>query len=39
MVERSPREFAALLEEGVRADAGMTAPPWGLYLERVQYED
>ena len=39
MVERSPRELGALLEHGVRADAGMTAPPWGLYLERVEYDD
>jgi tRNA pseudouridine38-40 synthase len=37
MVERSPPELEALLEEGVRADAGATAPPWGLYLERVDY--
>ncbi len=37
MVEQSPDELAALLEGGARADAGMTAPPWGLYLERVQY--
>jgi tRNA pseudouridine38-40 synthase len=37
MVEQSPEELAALLDGGERRDAGTTAPPWGLYLERVEY--
>ena len=37
MVEQSPEELAELLDGGARAEAGPTAPPWGLYLERVEY--
>lgn len=38
MVELRPEQVAKLLAGGrTRADAGSTAPPWGLYLERVQY--
>jgi tRNA pseudouridine38-40 synthase len=38
MLELPPERIAELLTDAAsRADAGSTAPPWGLYLVHVQY--
>jgi len=34
----APRRIEELLDRRRRDEAGLTAPPWGLYLERVEYD-
>ena len=37
MLEQTPERIGHLIDGRPREEAGATAPPWGLYLERVSY--
>lgn len=37
MLDGTPERVESLLSARPRAEGGATAPPWGLYLERVEY--
>ena len=37
MLQASPERFARLVDGRPRSEGGATAPPWGLYLEHVEY--